>query len=205
MSELPLDSRAPLNIGRLPIGSIGRAANGWWGMMMLVVTESSLFVYLLFAYYYFAARSGPGFLPEALPSFHLSGPGTAILIASSVTLWFGQRGARRGSRAQLLAGLLVTIALGALFVGLQIFEWSEKPYTIASHAYGSAFFTITGFHMAHVVAGLGILLALALWSGLGAFDERRMSAVDIGTIYWHFVDAVWLAVFFTFYITPYLR
>ncbi|MCQ0986068.1 cytochrome c oxidase subunit 3 [Jiella marina] len=205
MSDISLETRKPMAIGRLPIGSIGRLPNGWWGMMMLVATESFLFLYLLFTYYYLAARAGSGFLPEAPPFFHLSGPNTLILIASSATLWYGERGARKGSRGQLLIGFLATLVLGAIFVGIQIVEWTEKPFTIASHAYGSTFFTVTGFHMAHVVGGLIMLLALTLWSAIGYFDEKRMAAISIGAIYWHFVDAVWIAVFFTFYITPYLR
>ena len=58
--------------------------------------------------------------------------------------------------------------------------------------------------MAHVVAGLLILLPLILWTAMGKFDARRRDPVSIGVIYWHFVDAVWLTVFFTFYVTPYL-
>ena len=58
--------------------------------------------------------------------------------------------------------------------------------------------------MAHVVVGLLVLLVLLLWSALGYFDRERHAPVAIGAIYWHFVDAVWLTVFFTFYITPYL-
>jgi heme/copper-type cytochrome/quinol oxidase subunit 3 len=59
--------------------------------------------------------------------------------------------------------------------------------------------------MLHVIAGILILATLTLWSALGYFDRRRSAAVSIGTIYWHFVDAVWLVVFFTFYITPRLN
>ena len=75
---------------------------------------------------------------------------------------------------------------------------------MASNTYGSLYFTITGFHMAHVAAGLLMLAALFVWTLLGTFDRWRSTPVSVGVIYWHFVDAIWLAVFLTFYVTPYL-
>ena len=122
--------------------------------------------------------------------------------ASSVAVWWGERGARLGVRRQLLLGLLAGFLLGAIFIGIQLVEWSNKPFTIASHLYGSLYFTVTGFHMAHVAVGLLILLALLLWSALGYFGPARYAPVSIGAVYWHFVDVVWLTVFFTFYLTP---
>lgn len=190
--------------GRLQVGSVGRRAPGWWGVIMLVLTEGALFAFLLFCYYYFAVQYGREWLPIELPKFKLSGPNTVILLLSSVAVWFGERGVKRGSRATLSVGLLVGILLGALFVGIQVKEWSDKPFTISSDSYGSVYFTVTGFHMAHVVGGLLALLAMFAWSLLGYFDDKRHAAVTIGALYWHFVDAVWLTIFFTFYVTPYL-
>jgi cytochrome c oxidase subunit 3 len=94
--------------------------------------------------------------------------------------------------------------LGAIFVGVQLLEWSRKPYQFNSSAYSSLYFTITGFHLAHVVIGMLVLLVLSVWSLLGYFDSKRHAPVAIGAIYWHFVDVVWLVVFFTIYVTPYL-
>ena len=193
-----------LTIERMFIGSIGRRASGWWGMVTLIATEASLFAYLLFSYYYFAVQYGRPWLPAELPSFRLSAPNTVILILSSVAVWFAEHGIRHNRRGRLVLGLLVGLILGVVFVGIQIREWLDKPFTYASHAYGSLYFTVTGFHMAHVVVGLVVLLALLVWSALGYFDRERLAPVTIGAIYWHFVDAVWLTVFFTFYITPYL-
>ncbi len=83
-------------------------------------------------------------------------------------------------------------------------EWHNKPFSLSSSTYSSLYFTITGFHMAHVAVGLLMLGALLLWSALGMFDRWRHAPISIGAIYWHFVDAVWIAVFLTFYATPYL-
>lgn len=193
-----------LTIGRLSVGSIDRRASGWWGMLTLILTEAFLFAYLLFSYYYFAVQYGRPWLPAELPSFRLSAPNTAILIVSSIAVWLGEHGARQNSRWRLVLGLAAGLVLGAVFVGIQFMEWMSKPFGLSSHSYGSLYFTITGFHMAHVLAGLVMLAALVLWSALGYFDRERLAPVSIGAIYWHFVDVVWLTVFFTFYITPHL-
>jgi heme/copper-type cytochrome/quinol oxidase subunit 3 len=186
----------------LPVGSIGHRALGWNGMLCLIATEAALFAYLLFSYYYFVVQYGRSFLPEHLPELKLSIPETMILLLSSVTCWYGERGLRHGRRGQNLLGIGASILLGIVFVAIQGLEWSAKPFSLASSSYSSLYFVVTGFHMTHVVGGLIVLLFLFVWSALGYFDRARMAPVSIGIIYWHFVDAVWLAVFFTFYITP---
>ncbi|MEX6506763.1 heme-copper oxidase subunit III [Jiella sp. M17.18] len=205
MSDTAIEPEEPLTIGRLQVGSIGRHANGWWGMIMLIITEAFLFFYLLFSYYYFALQSTGTFFPADNPSFRYSGPETGVVILASLAVFFGERGGRKGSRLQLVLGLLAGLLLGCGFVALQAFEWLDKPYTLASNSYGSSFFTVTGFHLAHVVVGLLMLLPLTLWSALGYFDRQRVVPVTIVMMYWFFVDVVWLMIFFTFYVTPYLR
>lgn len=187
---------------RVPVGSIRRRGTGWWGVLTLILTEGSLFIYLLFSYYYFDLQSSGGFLPDTPPSLSLSLPNTIILLLSSVAVWWGDEGVRRGKQGQLLIGLAVALVLGAIFVGIQIMEWSSQTFALRTSQYGSLFYTITGFHMAHVIVGLLVLASLLVWSALGYFSGRRSAPILIGGAYWHFVDAVWLAVFFTFYITP---
>jgi heme/copper-type cytochrome/quinol oxidase subunit 3 len=172
--------------------------------MTLIVTEASLFLYLLFSYYYFALWGGGRFVVEPLPKFNLAGPDTAVLLLSSVAVWWGERGARRSSRVQTITGFMLALVLGLAFAGVQLAEWAQKPFGFNQTSYSSLYFTITGFHLAHVAAGLIILLVLSVWTWLGYFDARRDVPVAVGAIYWHFVDAVWLAVFFTIYVTPYL-
>jgi len=91
-----------------------------------------------------------------------------------------------------------------LFVLVQATEWMAKPFTLGSSSFASLYFVTTGFHLAHVIVGLGILAALFVWTALDYFSPRRRLAISAGVIYWHFVDAVWLCVFFTYYVTPYL-
>ena len=187
----------------LPVGAAGRNSVGWWGVLCLIATEGSLFAYLLFSYYYMAVQHGPAWRP-AHPSLALSGPDTLILLASSVAVWWGEEGVKRGRRGQTQAGLAVGIALGIVFLVVQAFEWRAKTFGLATSAYGSLYFTITGFHMVHVAVGVLMLSMVLLWSALGYFSPRHHARVTIAAIYWHFVDAVWICVFFTFYLSPYL-
>jgi cytochrome c oxidase subunit III len=193
---------AAIQSDRLPVGSLGRRAGGWYGMLALIMTEGALFAYLLFSYYYFYVQYGRALLPAELPKFQLSLPNTIILLASSGTAWFAERGLRIGRKDHLVWGLAASIGLGIVFMAIQGVEWAQKPFTMASTAYGSLYFTITGFHMAHVAAGLVMLALLLVWSWLDYFDRERNAPLAIGIVYWHFVDAVWLTLFFTFYITP---
>jgi cytochrome c oxidase subunit 3 len=187
---------------RLPIGGVERRGLGWWGLLCVVATEGALFTYLLFSYYYFDVQLHNEWLPRDPPSLKLALPNTIILLLSSVAAWTGERGIRRNAHGRLMIGLGVALALGIVFVVIQGFEWHNRSASIRSSTYGSLYYTMTGFHMAHVVAGLMILLMVLIWSALGYFDHRRNAPVLIGNAYWHFVDAVWLAVFTTFYITP---
>jgi heme/copper-type cytochrome/quinol oxidase subunit 3 len=190
----------------LPVGAINTRASGWWAMIFTVFTEASLFAYLLFSYYYLAVQPhSPGTFPQGgPPDLALALPDTIILILSSVAVAWAQFGIEHGSKWRLTAGLGIGALLGFVFVVIQCFEWAEKPFSLASSPYSSLYFTVTGFHMAHVIVGFFILLALTWWSSRGYFNRVRYAHIHIGALYWHFVDAVWLVVFFTFYITPHL-
>lgn len=188
----------------LPVGNVKTYAAGWWGMIAGIITEASLFAYLLFGYFYFTIQPHTGAWPAEMPTFKLALPNTILLLISSGTVWLGEHGAQQGSRAKQVAGLGIGFLLGVVFVVVQVFEWKAKSFSFNSNPYGSLFFVITGFHMAHVILGLIMLLPLTIWSAMGYFGPRRSAPVSIGAIYWHFVDAVWLVVFFSLYITPYL-
>jgi heme/copper-type cytochrome/quinol oxidase subunit 3 len=179
-------------------------AAGWWGMICGIITEAALFAYLLFSYFYFAVQPHGSPWPAEMPTFNLAVPNTVVLLVSCAAAWLGERGARQGALLKQVAGLGLAFILGAIFVVIEVFEWKSKSFSINSGAYGSLFFVINGFHMAHLILGLLILLPLTVWSALGYFGPRRNAAVSIGAIYWYFVTVVWLVVFFSLYITPYL-
>lgn len=191
---------------KLPVGAIDTRASGWWAMIFTIFTEASLFAYLVFSYYYLAVQPHyPGTFPQGgLPDLKLAAPDTAILLSSSVAVAWAQFGIEHGSRRRLAMGLGLGAFLGIVFIVIQCFEWAAKPFSLAASPYSSLYFTITGFHMGHVVVGVMILLALTYWSWRGYFNRIRYAHIHIGALYWHFVDAVWIVIFFTFYITPYL-
>lgn len=186
----------------LPVGSKARHASGWWGMIALVATEASVFAYLLFSYYYLMAHSLHPWPLGGAPKVVESLPGTVILVAGSFVMYWGEQGIKRGNNRQLITGLAVSIGLAVLFIALELYEWFHNGMSLSTDEYSSSYFVITGFHMAHVVAGILLLAATLLWSCLRYFTPQRHSAVTIAGLYWHFVTVVWLAVFFTFYIVP---
>jgi cytochrome c oxidase subunit 3 len=189
----------------LPVGSKRRVASGWIGMVALIATETALFSYLFFSYYYLASHVLGPWPPTGAPHLTIALPGTFILIAGSLVVWLGERGIARGKPGQLIFGLIAAIVLGISFVVLEGMEWKNTSFNLSSSAYSSLYFTITGFHLLHVIIGLLMLSTLVIWTMFGYFDEKRHAAVSIGSIYWHFVTIVWLGVFFTFYISTRLR
>ncbi|MEO7336515.1 MAG: cytochrome c oxidase subunit 3 [Caldimonas sp.] len=188
----------------LPVGSKGRLSSGWWSMWTVIGTEAALFAYLLFSYFYVGAQIVGKWPPGGPPKLTLAVIGTLLLALGSLTMWWGERGVRAGRRGALLFGLGSSVLLGTGFIALELLEWSRKAYSITSDVYGSLYFTVTGFHLLHVAIGVVMLAMLFVWTLLGYFGQRRHSAVSIAVMYWHFVGAVWVAVFLTFYVTPYL-
>ena len=187
----------------LPVGSIGKKSTTWWGIWTLIVTEGSLFGYLLVCYFYLSlqSQSGP---PEGKPELMMPGINTVILLSSSVFVALSERAIRRKRLRLSLVPMAIAIVLGITFLLIQLKEWKEKTYGLTTNIYGSLYFTITGFHMAHVVIGLVILSLLLLWTSLGYFTDKRYTAVTVGGLYWHFVDGVWLFIFSSLYLFPYL-
>ncbi len=189
---------------RLPVGPIGRHGLGYYGVGALIATEAALFIYLLFSYYYIGASAPPGWLLERQPTLKLALPDTILLIASSFVAWFGERGILDRRRGQALLGIGIAAVMGIVFAVVQGFEWMSKPFKLGDSSYASIYFVTTGFHLAHVVVGILILIEIFLWTALDYFSPRRSLTISAGVIYWHFVDIVWLFVFTTFYVTPYL-
>lgn len=192
---------APAN---LPVGPVGRHGVGWWGAGTLIATEAALFGFLLFAYFYTGATARTGWLLETHPTLKLALPNTILLLLSSLVAWWGEQGILKARRGRALLGFGGAFLLGAVFVVIQWFEWHSKTYGIGTSSYASLYYVTTGFHIGHVLVGLAILGALVGWTALDYFSPRRRLVVSAGVLYWHFVDAVWLFVFTTYYVTPYL-
>jgi heme/copper-type cytochrome/quinol oxidase subunit 3 len=182
------------------------ASNGWWGMVLLIATEAALFAVLLVSYFYLRFETVGGWPPDGIadPKLLRATLMTAVLAPSSLFVHAAEAGIRRGSQRALVAGLALGFLLGLAFLGLQIWETAVvadelRPQT---NAYGSFFFTITGAHSAHLVAGLALVAWIQLRAWFGAYSPRRHLGVQMAAIYWHFVVVVQLAIFATLYLSP---
>jgi cytochrome c oxidase subunit III len=121
---------------------------------------------------------------------------TILLVLSSFTMQYGVHRAIRGSKWGFLGWLALTFALGSLFEGLQISDYLNRDFGIDTNAFGSAFYTLTGFHFLHVLAGLvGMILIAIRTIKTRRFGHRTMPAIEFMSYYWHFVDVVWIALF----------
>jgi len=180
--------------------------NGWWGMVLLIATEATLFAVLLAAYFYLRFESTPAWPPDGIeaPTLLLPLVMTALLVASSVPMWWAARSVVRARTHRLEAGLLAAFVLGALFLLVQVAEFREKlkDFKPQTDAYGSIFFTITGLHAAHVAAGLLLTLWTAFHAARGAFTPRRHTAVRATALYWQFMPVSWVVIFLALYLTP---
>lgn len=190
--------------GPLPVGPVRDFGIGRGGMITLIASEAALFGYLLFCYYYTGASAPLPWVLEAHPSLKLALPNTIILLLSSVAIWRAEKATRENDRSTALIGSGVALVLGTVFAVIQIFEWKAKSYGPGTSSYASLYFVTTGFHMAHVLVGLVVLAFLFLWTALDYFSPTRRIVFTNGSYYWHFVDAIWILVFTSYYITPYL-
>lgn len=170
------------------------------GMALFLVSETFLFGSLFWAYFWLGGRS-PAWPPEGVDVGRLlASVNTALLVSSSVTVWRALRAVRRGDQRGLVLGLAATLVLGAAFLSITGWEWGHENFRPWDHAYGSIFFTLTGFHGAHVLIGLLLLAVLLLRALRRRFSPERHLAVEVGSLYWHFVDLVWVFVFTLFYL-----
>ncbi|HXJ65788.1 MAG TPA: cytochrome c oxidase subunit 3 [Actinomycetota bacterium] len=125
---------------------------------------------------------------------------TLALVASSFTMQHAVTRLKRGDRAGMRRWIWITILLGVVFLGGQINEWIDLPFRIHTDAYGSAFYTMTGFHGLHVLAGLLLMLVILGRAAKGAYTPDEHAGVEVATYYWHFVDVVWIALFVVLFV-----
>lgn len=188
---------------RLTAHPLGPQAPTWWGILLLVAIELTVFGGLIAIYYYLKLYN-PEFPPPSIekPELLLPSINTVILIASGVAVFLAGQGIARGNQLQLKAGKIVALALAITFLVLKYVEYSGYEYDWSTHAYGSIVWTMTGFHVGHVIAVVlktAVVLAMAL---KGMFAPHRRLAVQLNGIYWYFVVLIWLPLYFTIYIVP---
>jgi heme/copper-type cytochrome/quinol oxidase subunit 3 len=202
MSTLATGER-PYPVRSLPVGAIGASASGWWGVWFLMISESFLFAYLLFSYFYFSVQPDANWVPGGPPSFLWPGLQTAAVLLGCAGVWFARRSMRLHSRGGALIGLGAALVLCSAFIVFQFVDWFDKPFPFALDTYSSEYYLITGAHLAHVVLGWVMLLMVVLWTAFGYFDSVRYVPISVMAVYWYFVTAIWIGVFFTLTCTPY--
>jgi cytochrome c oxidase subunit 3 len=203
--DAPVTTAAPA-LQKLPAhGSLTRPNMVSVGTIVWLSSELMFFA-ALFAMY-FTIRSVQGAEVWAEQTEVLNVPYslffTVILVASSITCQLGVFAAERGDVYGLRRWFVITLAMGAVFVGGQIYEYTELVHegtTIASAPYGSVFYLTTGFHGLHVIGGLFAFVIVLMRSTIGRFSPEKATSAIVVSYYWHFVDVVWIGLFAAIYI-----
>ena len=148
--------------------------------------------------YYFIVRGGEVWTQAAVPEVFgsLVIVNTLLLIASSVTLHYSHIALRSGNRSRFLKLMGATLLLGTVFIGGQVYEYYEfivhKGFSIGGGIYGSAFYGLTGLHGLHVTMGAVLLGIVFIRGYYGQYSAERHTSVSTASMYWHFVDIVWI-------------
>jgi cytochrome c oxidase subunit 3 len=172
------------------------------GMACLIFAESAIFTIFVVAYLFYVGKSLIGPTPREVletPIFF-----TVCLLSSSLTIHFAASFLERGRRGAFLLLWLLTIALGALFLYGTGQEWHRMIYehglTISTNLFGTTYYSLVGLHASHVTAGLIMLSVVLLFGLAGRVGPEQSARVDVLSLYWHFVDAVWVVVFTVVYV-----
>lgn len=176
---------------------------GVYGVAMVIITEAALFV-CLFASYYFLGNNKDRWSIDIPPKLTLALVMLAILIASSLVMMWGERMVKRERYKLARSAVIVTVAMGLVFLAIQTAEYKDhwKTLTPFTDSYGSIFYTITTFHAAHVVMGVLMLCYLAILPQYGPSKFPPHRPYRVVALYWHFVDIVWIFVVALLYLVP---
>lgn len=186
--------------------SSGQSANKLrWGMLAFLGSELATFG-ALFGYYFYIRAGNWGSIFVGIPT--LTGSlvliNTTLLIASSVTLHYAHVAIRNNKRKKFIGGLLGTLLLGIVFIGGQVYEYYEfiihESFTLTSGIFASAFFGLTGLHGVHVSLGAVLIGVVTLRGLLGQYSADRHVSVSTASMYWHFVDVVWIFLVVVLYL-----
>jgi cytochrome c oxidase subunit 3/cytochrome o ubiquinol oxidase subunit 3 len=171
-------------------------------MACLISAESAIFTIFVVAYLYYVGKSFSGPTPREVletPIFY-----TICLLSSSLTIHFAGKLLERGRRGTFLTLWSLTIALGALFLYGTVQEWHRLIYehglTISTNLFGTTYYSLVGLHAFHVTAGLIMLSIVQLFGLAGRVGPEQSARIDVLSLYWHFVDAVWIVVFTVVYV-----
>jgi cytochrome c oxidase subunit 3 len=171
-------------------------------MFLFIASEVMLFGSFFTAYFFVrVVNEATEWPPEGfhLPVF-VAGVNTLILVTSSFTMHWALQAIKRGHRAGLQAGLVLTLALGWSFLLTQVLEYSRIGFAPKDGAFATIFYGLTGLHGAHVLVGLTILTFATVRAFRGHYSREHHHGVEVPGIYWHFVDVMWIVVYSTVYL-----
>jgi cytochrome c oxidase subunit 3/cytochrome o ubiquinol oxidase subunit 3 len=172
------------------------------GMLLFIVAESSIFAVFVSAYLFYIGKSLAG--PTPAEVLHFPVVMTACLLSSSATIHLATRALRRGATARFLGLWLATLLLGAGFLLGTAREWREliveRHLTIQTNLFGSTYYALVGLHASHVIAGMLLLLVVASLGLAGRVRPDHVERTEVISIYWHFVDVVWIVVVTVVYV-----
>jgi len=171
-------------------------------MSCLIIAESAIFTIFVVAYLYYLGKSVTGPTPKQVletPIFY-----TVCLLYSSFTIHRAAKLLERGRRVPFLAWWLLTIVLGGLFLFGTGQEWHrliyERGLTVSTNLFGTTYYSLVGLHASHLVAGLAMLVVVLGFAVRGHVDQEHAARIQVLSMYWHFVDAVWVVVFIVVYL-----
>jgi cytochrome c oxidase subunit III len=207
------DEKALLPVEHNPLASMphdthGGTSNPVLGMILFITSEIMFFGGLFAAYFNLRANAAqwpPEEFHDTLKILPFVGPATLLLILSSFTCQYAVWAIRRDDRKVFLRSMSVTVVLGIVFLLMQISDYAllgSEGLTLASGQFGTTYYTLTGFHGAHVFGGV-VMLSVVVYRGMiGQFSGRHYDAVEGASLYWHFVDVVWILLFSLLYLLP---
>lgn len=178
-------------------------------MKLVVGTESIFFLSLIMAFVYLSFVSGFAPAQEQALNIKSTGAFSMALFCSSGAFWLAEKNYQARNFKKLKRWLFITILLGFIFLIGQAREYMhlihEQQIGLSNSLFGTAFYTLTGFHGLHVIIGIVMLSVLLFMTMAGDFNNAGSSAIATAGIYWHFVDVVWVMVFTVVYILPRLN
>jgi heme/copper-type cytochrome/quinol oxidase subunit 3 len=174
-------------------------------MWLFLASDCFFFGSFIATYMLYRNRSLEGPYPKEIFDIPFTSVTSFILLMSSLTMVLALSALQRGQLRQSRVWLLTTALLGMTFLGCQVFEFTEfyhKGLGYSTNLFASSFYTLTGFHGAHVGVGVLILLSLYYMISRGRLQAKDSLVVELAGLYWHFVDVVWIAIFTLVYLLP---
>ncbi len=171
------------------------------GFLFFLISDCVIFGSFIFVYLY-VRNASPVWPPAGVerPGLYLAAVNSIVLFGSGATMHYAMEAIRRANVRRFTAFTVATIILGCMFLSGQAYEYTHLRDTWAGSTFGASFFTLTGMHGFHVFIGVIFLITVLVQTLRGTYTPVRHFGLTAATLYWHFVDVIWVALFFLFYV-----